>query len=369
LDYPAAGGCPSLLVEPAATNLLPENLTVANWVVAPNATAADSGIASPVSGFNWGLVTANVGTFASVQPIYSGATLSLDITKIYYQTAFLKEGTSRYIGVRTGGANYTEVIDFQTKTIYRTAGNVTNKVASRLIDKGDYLEFQTEAKTTTTYAPFRVYLLKDPDVTIGADGIPAAETFDGTETFYAQGAQFEVDRRTSLINAGAAATTRNADVISKTGVSGFIGQTEGTIYVEIDFDGLYRSTRIFNRISSSDGSLDFAIRSTVDGTAQKFHIRVATSLGTNYNLFNNIDLQLGTNKIALKYTISTDLSGELFVNGQTQGTNNGLKFADDLENVFLSPDFSAIVYNGRIRAAAIYTTRLEDDELIALTTL
>jgi hypothetical protein len=196
--------------------LLLQNLTIANWQVAVDAVKSDSGIASPIDGFNWGLVTANAGTFRAVQAIYSGAVLSLDNSKIYYGTAFLKEGTSRYIAVRTGGANYTEVIDFQTKTIYRTAGNLTNKVASRLIDRGDYLEFQTESRTTTTYAPFRVYLLKNPDVAIGLDGIPAAETFDGTETFYAQGAQFEVDRRTSLINAGAAATARNADEMTVT---------------------------------------------------------------------------------------------------------------------------------------------------------
>lgn len=220
LDFPIGGGCPSLLDEPLATNLLPENLNIAGWQVVTNAVRADSGIASPIDGFNWGLATSNAGTFASQQTIYSGLILSLNNTKIYYGTAFFKQGTSRYIGVRTGGANYTEVIDFQTKTIYRTGGNTFNKVASRLIDHGDYLEFQTEATTTTTYAPFRVYFLKDPDVTIGTDGIPAAETFDGTETFLAQGAQFEVDRRTSLIQSGAAATTRNADDITVTPPAG-----------------------------------------------------------------------------------------------------------------------------------------------------
>jgi hypothetical protein len=216
LDF-GVSGCPALLVEASGTNLLTRNLDFANWTASTNLTRADSGIASPVSGFNWALVTSPSGTYSASQSITSVVTLSLDNTKQYFTTLYLRRGTNRYAAIRTGGSNYTDVIDFDTAAIIRTGGNTINKVESSLVNRGTYFEYRTTSQTTTTYVPARLYIVKNPLVPInGTTGIPDAETFVGTETVLALGGNFEVDRRSSLIVAGAAATTRNADVMTVT---------------------------------------------------------------------------------------------------------------------------------------------------------
>ena len=53
--------------------------------------------------------------------------------------------------------------------------------------------------------------------------------------FYVWGAQLEAGSvATSYIPTVASTVTRNADVISLSSVSGLIGQSEGTIYVEAE---------------------------------------------------------------------------------------------------------------------------------------
>jgi hypothetical protein len=63
--------------------------------------------------------------------------------------------------------------------------------------------------------------------------IRAAQIRNSVAGIYIWGAQLETGPiATSYIPTVASTVTRNADVINKTGVSGLIGQTEGTIYVE-----------------------------------------------------------------------------------------------------------------------------------------
>jgi hypothetical protein len=63
------------------------------------------------------------------------------------------------------------------------------------------------------------------------------EPINASATFYLWGAQVEAGNySTSYIPTTSASVTRNADVISKTGISSLIGQTEGTFFVDVNLD-------------------------------------------------------------------------------------------------------------------------------------
>jgi hypothetical protein len=171
---------------------------------------------------------------------------------------------------------------------------------------------------------------------------------------------------TSFIPTNTAAVTRNADVVSVSGaVSGCIGQTEGTIYAEVDLRNITDTKAI---IQSDDGTTDNRLILFV-GTAPN-RIQVLTvAAGTNSVVSGSV--ATGINKIAASYFSG---SVQLYLNGSFLASGTPNAFPTVTRNNFsLGTRISTGVYgaqfNDRIRSAAIYTTRLTAAELAALTTL
>ncbi len=70
--------------------------------------------------------------------------------------------------------------------------------------------------------------------TYSVSSTSVTSTGNGTSGIFIWGAQVEVGNySTSYIPTTSASVTRNADVISKTGISSLIGQTEGTMFCDI----------------------------------------------------------------------------------------------------------------------------------------
>jgi hypothetical protein len=165
---------------------------------------------------------------------------------------------------------------------------------------------------------------------------------------------------TSYIPTVAFSATRNADVISKTGVSGFIGQTEGSLYAEVDLRNLGVTRRI---LTLSDNSAANRIRINFDATAVVFCDVVASS--ATQASFTSATVS-GVVKIALGYAVNDFV---LYVNGTQIGTDtSGTIPATSQINIGAS-ESGAAQLNDRIRAAAIYPTRLTNAQLSSLTTL
>jgi hypothetical protein len=210
---------------------------------------------------------------------------------------------------------------------------------------------------------------------LGAAGNIRANTSDGTmsaaiinsasgNTAYVWGAQIETGSiATSYIPTTAAAVTRNADVITLSGaVSGCIGQTEGTIYAEVDIRSFANDGRI---VAISDGTLDnrFSLL-TKGGNIIRAEVSAA---GSGQVLINTAALTSGVHKIALAYK-QDDFA--FYVDGTQIGTDtNGTVPA--CSQIFLGKRETTTLadfLNNRIRSAALYTTRLTNAELAALTT-
>jgi hypothetical protein len=188
------------------------------------------------------------------------------------------------------------------------------------------------------------------------------------DILYGWGAQLETGSvATSYIPTTTAAVTRNADVINLSGaVSGCIGQTEGTMYLDfifrrprIDVAGLcaISSTNFQNRLSFWNNiSFNTIAVSLAANNASVFNISVGTlTEGTRY-------------KLAIGYKTG---NSAIFLNGVQVGSTrtDAFTFSTSLVAIFLGTYETGIntITNTGINAFTLYTTRLTNAELASLT--
>jgi hypothetical protein len=181
------------------------------------------------------------------------------------------------------------------------------------------------------------------------------------------GAQVETGSvATSYIPTTAAAVTRNADVVTLSGaVSGCIGQTEGTIYVEVDMQFNNRNADIIGLDSgSSANGFYLIIRSS-----SVIELRIRQN-STNALIFQRTGAYpAGINKIAVSYK-NGDFA--ISLNGTTTQVDTSTitmpSVAITRASIVPSINFT-LDQSVRVRSAALYTTRLTNAQLQALTTL
>jgi len=320
LDYPLGGGCPALLVEPSGTNLALHSRDLSNvvWVktsitAAKNAVGADG----TVSGATTLTATAASGTvLQSLVHVSQSRVFSAYIRRV--------TGTGAIQLTTNGGTNWT--------TVTITSG---------------YTQVACAAQTVLN----------------GSVGIRMAVSGDVIEVDFTQGEVGPV--ATSTIPTTTTSATRNADVITLSGaVSGCIGQTEGTIYAEVDAVNWTNLGRIF---VVSDGTTLNAI-SILFNTSNRFRLIIDTGGGSAQADISSSSLSNGVHKIAVAYA-NNDIA--FFVDGVLVGTDTSATIPA-CSQIFLGKigtSSSTNFMNDRIRAVALYSTRLTNAQLQALTTL
>jgi hypothetical protein len=181
------------------------------------------------------------------------------------------------------------------------------------------------------------------------------------------GAQLEESPiATSYIPTTTGAVTRVKDDIYITGASSLIGQTEGTMFVEVDWQDSGNQQYL---LSANDGTpsnrvLIYNRDSPVElrMIAQANGVQ-ATNQGASSTSFEGIQ------KIAFAYKAN---DFELYRNGSSISTDTSGNFT--VSSPLTDVDFgqfndSSLQANMWIRAVALFTTRLSDPECEALTTL
>ena len=369
LDYYTSGGvtgCPALLVEPAATNLaLQSENFLTTW--APSNIAVTTGstaaFTAPDGTTNADLLTATTSGNARINQSFtfvSGTT--------YSYSAFAKAGSGFFgLTMENGGVLSGSAVVWNL--------NTGALAVSGVVGAGYTLQSQGIENYGNGWYRCRMTVL----LGLGAAGNIRANTSNGTmtsaviqsasgNTAYVWGAQLETGSvATSYIPTTTGTGSRSADVVSVSGaVSGSIGQTEGTIYAEVDVRTFTSSAarRIVNlRV---DGSNLLSLQINEASTNIEF---VAASGITSVTAFAS-GLTAGIYKIAVGYN-SAASGTVLYVNGTLRDTKT-----------IAIPNLSAAVFglgirgdgsagtqlNDRIRAVALYTTRLTNDELQSLTT-
>ena len=368
LDYYTSGGtagCPALLVEPAATNgILNSTDTTTSWTLGANLTSgaidvigvSGNNLTVAVSGSGIGSAAGRFVRFNNNVALASGST---------YTVSFLMKKTGAHT---IGGYQLTMssgVIGsgFDVSGSFASGSNVdtaptTNRI--RRIERFGTDVFRCSETFTMTAVATGTHLAFGP---ISAVSVSTNSAVGTTMGFAAP--QLELGSvPTSFIPTTAGMGSRSADVISVSGaVSGSIGQTEGTVYAEVDVRNLARETYLI-RIDEGAAANVISLRKLATN-----EIRTAITAPTTSGTLNisSAAFSAGIVKIAFAYK-----SGEiaLSVNGATALTANGtFSFAASLNRITLGSNASASSeFNDRIRAVALYTTRLTDAELATLTT-
>jgi len=320
IDY-TNGSCPSLLVEPQRTNLTlySEQFDNAYWIKDIDVTVNSNASISPS-----GNLDADRVNFASNnKAIYKNITAT---------------GTHRFsIYLKGEGSNI-------GKQIQLLIGNVGGTVNVTLTSQ--WQRFTTDASTSTYVGVSKVGALQADSVLIW-------------------GSQLEAGAYpTSYIPTIASTVTRNADVISKTGISSLIGQTEGVFYAEMKLsanDGTQKA------ISINDGGLVNRIFLRYTSSINQIRILVQKDSIIQYDNSQNILNSLNFIKIALNYKNN---NFKLFINGILVNSSlTGTTFSGSTLNEIDFNDGTANPFFGNINSIQLYKTALTDQECINLTTL
>ena len=321
LDY-TNSTCPSLLVEPQRTNLVTysEQFDNSAWTLAGlNATVTANNVISPDGTQNADRVVFGLNGYLYQQKAITGwssATLS-----IYSKTTTQK--------IVFGGAT--------------PAG--TDTYSSINVGNGWFRQILTRTFTS------------------GGTGGVQVLPFGSNETLYFWGAQLEQGSYpTSYIPTVASSVTRNADVISKTGISSLIGQTEGTLFLDTNINNISSQTNepvlIYIR-----GVAEAYIEITPAGRVYGVFYNGTTSTGF---INANIGLQNGRHKFAFGYK---DNDFTLFLDGVQIGTDTSGLVSGSLTEFGLQYNQNFYVGTQAINASGLWKTRLTNAELAELTTL
>jgi hypothetical protein len=182
---------------------------------------------------------------------------------------------------------------------------------------------------------------------------------------FVAGWQYEVGANaTSYIPTVASTVTRNADVISKTGISSLIGQTEGTLYAEVNVNNWTNLSRIF---SISDGTSTNRIM-TLFNTSNRFRVIIDNLGGAAQADISSSSLSNGIHKIAVGYKANDVV---FYVDGVLVGSDTSATIPT-CSAVYLGKietSASSNFLDDRINSAILFKTRLTNAELATLTTL
>jgi hypothetical protein len=201
-------------------------------------------------------------------------------------------------------------------------------------------------------------------ITTNADNVTTFEG-NGTDGVLIWGGQNEQGAyATSYIPTLSTSVTRVADAASKTGISSLIGQTEGTLFAEVDIQSWASGERI---LGISDGTTDNSVV-LQKGTA-------VNTLRTISRLSNVLQVTIqsstisgNTFKLAVAYKANDFV---FYVNGVQIGTSTSASvpacsavYLGKLESASESSQL-----NGRNSQALLFKTRLTNAQLAELTTL
>jgi len=326
IDY-TNGSCPSLLVEPQRTNLVlySQQLNNATWT-------------------KYGATTVSVSSFNS--KIQGAIAYNITGLNVFYTDRLEQLVTS------ISGSSFTiclKAIDLadvgKTISIFGNGGFNQNYILTQdwtVISK-------LSSQTNTSFSISRALT-----------GTPA-------DKLAISFIQLELGSYpTSYIPTVASTVTRNADVISKTGISSLIGQTEGTIYAEIKVNKLIgtASRYIFH---ISDGTVNNRIYIAFSGASSNvIRGRIFNGGTLQCSIDSSTITTTGTYKLALAYK-NNDIV--FYINGVQIGVDI-IATIPTCSRVDIGHNYAGASQLGDgVANANIFKTRLLNTELAQLTTL
>ena len=350
VDY--SSGEAVLLIEPQRTNLIlqSEDYTSSSWVkteisVTPNSILSPDGFltADLISGSS-----INTRHFINQNLSQSAKTLSV----------FAKYGNHQFIQILTSG-NANPVANYD---ILNGTANMTGLNSTASIQNYGNGWFRCILTTTETNAGdfFICFSISLTDTRL--------PTTPGSLNIYLWGGMSENGAAfaSSYIPTLASAVTRNADVISKTGISDLINSEEGTFFVDAR---VFADDGVNRVISLSDGTGSNRISITFHITSRRIQVVSTKAGGILFNLEILTAIKTNFNKIALVFNNN---SAKFFINGvliQQSPITSSYAVGTLTKLSFDAGTLSVLPFDGQVQSLQIYKTALTDAQSITLTTL
>lgn len=333
LDY-TNSTCPSLLVEPQRTNLL----TNSDGLITTYPTRGGNIVqaATPINGF---------------------------VNSVEFQNNLTASFLYKSFGT-TSGTTYSisAFVQMNDNSAPNPSSNNTSGDFS-LIISGEFATNLNVDRIGTS----NVYRVSGrfTSINVNANYGVIKFTTQTAKGFKVTGYQLETaSYATSYIPTVASSVTRNADVISKTGATDLIGQTEGTIYSEVNFTASNLSDRMIVNLSDNTTNNWIFIRTSAT-VSNGIRFRIANGAALQFD-YNSSAISTGVHKLCLSYklnNISVYIDG-VKVNSSTTATIP----ATSKINIGCMHD-NTLQFNDKIKSVSLFKTQLTDAECIALTTI
>jgi len=361
LDY-TNGSCPSILVEPQRTNLAlySEQFDNVTWLKGQSTVTANT-IISPDGNTNadilFELATTSTHNVASSNLISFVSGTSYTIS-IYAKNNTSGRGLLQIAGYALGSGASNIYANFNLSN--GTLGSVSGGTSTITAAANGFYRLTFSFTCGNTISERLNYSL----ITSSTSTAFQSYLGDSSKGIIIYGAQLEEGSyATSYIPTTSASVTRNADVISKTGISSLIGQTEGTIFLNCKINTNNENADIFLLYNNSNVTLGaYVIGFNTSGNITLYSLP-SGSLNTLKDGDNrNINI-----KIALAYK-SGDFS--FYINGIETFTSSSISIANGLSALFLnSNNLPANFGIGNYNTVSLFPTRLTNAELTELTTI
>ena len=376
IEFNADGSYKGVLVEPQSINEAKASEDVDNatyWTVA-NTTIAGDTETDPKGGTNSFLLSETVANGQHYILTASGHRPSIGSGETWTVSCFVKKGDGANAPdivqlTNSGGGNFAlGYANFDISVGGGTSGTVTDSTGGtgriRYYGNGWYRISWT---STSTGSGVALFLLAFTNNNPTAGRIPSYVGQTDANVFV-WGAQLEESPiATSYIPTTTGAVTRVKDDIYLTSASSLIGQTEGTLFVEVDWQ--LTSGVVQRLIDISDGTANNTI--TIFNLNSPVELRMAIVANSSPQTVQGVSSTAltGIQKIAFAYKQN---DAELYRNGSSISTDTtvdltSLATITDID--FAQRNDGTQQANMWIRAVALFTSRLTDTQCEELTTI
>lgn len=345
LDYPPLGGCPRILVEPIRTNWVLRSEEIGNWSTY-NAIVSSNHSTSPDGTQNADLVYPSITGGVSGQ-VYRNIAIGVNLNDVVTVSAFVKSSNKNFAYIAP-----IQTASFNPAAWFNlTTGAITNVIVGATASITEFANgwWRISVTTTATAGSYNAI--------IGSTDIAGnnTNTASGTNGILVWGAQVEIGTTaTSYIPTTTIGVTRNADSIIKTGITNLIGQTEGTLFVDVIGTKDILASSKFICIIGGTKSIHIAFyASVINIVSSPIDFSVSFTPNVNYKIAvcysNTGNFRAYVNGVLIQ-TLSTYTAGTFSALGVGQRTSGDIQV------------------NSNINSVQLYKTALTPDQCIALTT-
>ena len=355
LDY-SDGGCPSLLIEPQRTNFIStsNDFNGSGWLIS-DVTATANQVVSPDGTLNASKLemTANGSLRNQSQASFNDG---------YAYSIFIKKGNSRYVTIRSAFFTQSIVVGFDLDTL-------TAQTNGKIEDYGNDWYRLSITKDISGDADksgfFYLYL---------PNSLGSQTSVSGNYAYFYGGQIEDGTYPTSYIPTQGTVQTRLSDECNRTNIQEYIGQTEGTLFLDFEYlmdVGTDPANDNLRDAIYFGSNTDVNERIVIDNYRSRFRVFVTGSLmGTKdlgFTQTSGTALANTRYKVAVKYK---DNDFKCYRNGEEIGSATGVvNFASPLNSFYFSWYNGTLNNQKRVNDLRIYKTGLTDQELIELTTI